>query len=173
MSLGAGVSNVRTVQIGERTGGRIENTGRKESLRAESDGAIGDGGAERDAGQIARITAEAGKVDDVARLGDGDVDGKNRGVGHAVEREDVAVEVGDRDHHPGAGADREADGGARAVGAIDGVLDDRADVVSGKCRARERAGEPAIGGGRAVARHDLELAAECATGARTGGADER
>ena len=95
------------------------------------------------------------------------------GIGHAVDGEDVAVGIGDGDHHARPRAQRQADGGARDARAVDGILHDLADVFRGERAAGERTGQPAIGGGRAVAGRDVECAARARSGARGGGIHER
>lgn len=65
-SLGAGCGQIGGVHVGKRAGLGVPDAGREESLRGEADGAIGDGGAKRDAGQVARVAGGAGEVDHVA-----------------------------------------------------------------------------------------------------------
>src|SRR5206468_1786801 len=83
-------------------------------------------------------------------FGDRDVNGEDGRVGHAVEAEDCSVEVGYSDHHSGAGAQREADLRARAVGGVDGIGDDGRYIGRAQRLARGRAGEPAFGRGGTV-----------------------
>src|SRR5262249_45552820 len=98
MALRAGGGEVVQVHLVERAGLAVPDPGWEINLRAESDGSVGDGRAVRDAAQVAGVAIRTGEVHNVAGLGDGDIDGEDGRVGHAVEAEDAAVEVGDGDH---------------------------------------------------------------------------
>ena len=95
-----------------------------ERLRAEADGAV------RHRGPCRHEAADSvfAEADDVARFGHGHVDGEDRGVGHAVQREDRTVEIGDGDDHAGVAVERQADGGARASRRLDAALHDALHV---------------------------------------------
>ena len=69
-------------------------------MRCETNRAIGDG---RLCGNTRHIRdAGAAKIDDVARLGDGDIDAEDGGVGHAMQSENSAVEICNGNGHAGA-----------------------------------------------------------------------
>ena len=108
----------------------------------------------------------AAEPDDVARLGHGDVDGENGGVGHAVEREDRAVEIGDGDDHPRVAVQRQADDGAGLFRRGDGALHDGINGGLRQQRAGSGAGEvfvvraTAVGGGDDVG--SVRVAGRCA-----------
>ena len=57
--------------------------------------------------RVDRIDVGAAEVDDVSRLRDGDVDREHRRVVHPQEPQQLAVGVGDGDHHRGPLLERE------------------------------------------------------------------
>ena len=53
-----------------------------------------------------------------------DIDAEDGRVGHPMQRDEGAIEIGHRDHKAGAGADRQSNHGARGVGLRDDCVDD-------------------------------------------------
>ncbi len=105
-TLRARVRQVLRVQREEGARIRSVDSRREQGLRPETNRAVGDGGL----GGKARHIGDAGtaEIDDVARLGDCDIDAEDGGVGHAVQSENSAVEICDGNGHVCAGRRRQA-----------------------------------------------------------------
>ena len=73
-----------------------------------------------------------GKVDYVAGFRRGDVDAEDGAVRHAVEADDVSIQIADGNAHLRADSDGEPDQGARDHGCVHGVRDDAGDLGGGE-----------------------------------------
>src|SRR5256885_6803701 len=111
---------------------RIRNSRRKERLRAKADGAIGDRRPRGNSRQVLRIHALTVEINHVARLGHGDIDAKNCCVQHAVEREQVTIEIRDGKDEASTRPIREANYCTLDVRRVDRVGQNLVYVINGQ-----------------------------------------
>ena len=110
-------------------------------MRTEANRTVGDRRSGRHAGEVLWVGVGRREVDHIPRFRDGYVDGKDGGVGHAVESEDVAIQIRDRNDEFGSHPERQPDHGACLVGPVNGLLDDAANFSFGKGGACRRPGK--------------------------------
>src|SRR5437660_3272837 len=135
MSVGARIGDIELKEIEEWPGCAGINSidaGGKQWLRAKTYGAIGDRRSGRHTRQINGIDGGAAEINHVAGFGGRDVERKNRGIGHAIKRQQASIEIGDSDGEFGALTERQTDDGASGVRGGDGVLDELLHVSQGK-----------------------------------------
>ena len=135
MSVGARVGDIELKEIEEwpgRAGINRIDAGRKQWLRAKTNGAIGDRRSERHTRQINGINRGAAEINHIAGFGGGDVEREDGGIGHAIKRQQASIEIGDGDGEFGALTERQTDDGASCVRGGDRVLDELLHVSQGK-----------------------------------------
>ena len=101
-------------------------------MRAKADGAIGDRRPRGNSRQVLRIHALAVEINHVARLGHGDIDAKNCCVRHAVEREQVTIEIRDGKDEASTRPIREANYCTLDVRRVDRVGQNLVYVINGQ-----------------------------------------
>ncbi len=114
-SLCAGILQILEKQVVEGAAGGARDARWKKGLCTKADGAIRDGGAERDLIEIESGTRSTVEVDHVACFGGRDIDAKDGGIGHATKTDDGAIEIGNGNDHPSARTEWQANGCARGI----------------------------------------------------------
>src|SRR5438067_12501427 len=129
MSIRAGMGDIIKKQVEERTGRVGIDPRWEERLRSEAYGSVSHGRSRRHAGHILRIDRRAGEVNHVSRLRHRDIGRKDSCIGHAIERQQITVEIGDRKNKTGRRAIGQPNNGPFVIGDADGRIDDAVYIL--------------------------------------------